>query len=201
MANRRHHRRRTHRNPMVNPRRHRRRHRRNPGMGSVRGFLDFLKEGALDGAGIFVGRVGSKAITGLTGISSGIQNMSGSPTVVALLQGLSWIVTGGILGYAATRVVGQREGAAVVGGAFDAVYESVAMAAMGISPASSYLGGPGAVGYAVRRAMHGYSATKPMPGNAANAATARRVAGYSANAVFPKSRLIGSGGLAGGRLH
>lgn len=201
-----HHRRRAHRrrNPFM--RRHHRRRRRNPGLGS---FMRSITTGAKEGLFVMGGRVSSRAIPDLTGIAGLIANsptITGFPATVFLA--LAQMAAGVLAGYAVGRTMGASEGALVVAGAFDGIYEDL-LSSLSVPVIGSYLGNPGApLAYNMRRTLAGYSANAAVvsiPGaggagvNPATGSRMARVAGYSSG-INRRSRLLTGGGLSGGRM-
>jgi hypothetical protein len=152
-------------------RRGRRRHRRNPFGISTGGIMGQLKRGATNGLGVLIGRVGSRALPDLTGISGTIAGSSmGSSVSTAALAGAQ-LASGIIVAMLAKAVGGGELGAMIVAGAFDGVYEDIATSFSGTIPVvGQYLGG--------------YSSTLPSLAQAAVRGYSNpRVAGYGAAAT------------------
>lgn len=168
MARRRSHRRRS------NPRRHRaharrhnaprhhRRRRRNPFGFSTAGIMGQVKRGASNGFGVLVGRVGSRALPDLTGISTSISSGGmGSTTATAALAAAQ--LASGILLAMLFKGFGSEFANYIVAGAFDGVYEDVATSFSGSVPViGKYLGGYSSTLPALARAsIGGYSRSVP----------------------------------------
>jgi hypothetical protein len=121
--------------------------------------LSAVKQGAKNGAGVFAGRLLSRAVPDVTGISGMIaaSNMSSMTATIALaaVQMVAGVLIGGLLkGFA-----GPEFGAYAIAGAFDGVYEDVATSALNTSTfPGKYLGGYSRpLNMASANAIRGYS--------------------------------------------
>lgn len=181
------------RNPglvVPNPRRHaRRRHRRNPFGISTGGIVGSLKRGATGGLGVLAGRVGSRLLPDLTGVSSAISGGGmGSVTATAALAGAQ-LAAGVIVAMLAKSAFGSEAGALVMAGAFDGVYEDIGTSMGSVPVIGPYLGG--------------YSATLPVVAQAAIRGYSRTAAvrGYGASAGKAQGRsALRRIGIGGGRV-
>jgi hypothetical protein len=181
---RRHH----HRNPVARRRTYRRRRHRNPFGISTSGITGQLTRGAKNGLGVLTGRVTSRWLPDLTGLSTSIASSSmGSGVATLALAGLQ-LASGILVGMLVKGMAGGEFASYVVAGAFDGVYEDVATSFSGSVPViGKYLGGyshslPAVAG----RALGGYSRTP-------TAATAR---GGMARVGSAALRRIGVGAAA-----
>lgn len=202
-SNPRRHRRRRH-NPFM--RRHRRRYHRNPSF-SVRGIMAQVQTGLVGGLHVMVGRVGSRALPDLTGVSTMIASGSLSSVPATAALAAAQIVSGMLVAFAGARVFGAGAGGYVLAGAFDAVIEDL-LQGLSLPVIGQYLGDGGSMvtPYA-RAAFAGYSLNANVasgstlgPGNvnrATGSAIARPLRGYSTPIGKGMVRRSGLGGGMG----
>ena len=181
----------------ANPRRHaRRRYRRNPSF-SMRGILGQAKTAAVGGLHIMAGRVGSRWIPDVTGLSGMIAASGiGSAPATALLA-LAQLAAGFVVSFGAGQFFGGQAAAYALAGAFDAVTEDV-LQGFSLPVIGQYLGDSGSrLPMMTRMSLAGYSANAAvMAVRAPQAATARRAValrGYSGG-----KEMVRRGGLGGG---
>ncbi len=135
--------------------RHRRR-RRNPGF-SVNGIIAQSKTGLVGGLHVMLGRVGSRALPDLTGISNMIAAGSlGSAAATGALA-LSQIASGFLIAFGVGRMFGAGAASFALAGSFDAVLEDL-LQGLSIPVIGQYLGEGGSMVTPIARAAFaGYS--------------------------------------------
>jgi hypothetical protein len=186
-------------------RRHRRRYRRNPGF-SMRGIMGQVQTGLVGGLHVMLGRVGSRAIPDLTGISSMIATggLSSAPATAALA--LAQIASGFIVSFGASKMFGAGAGAFALAGTFDAVIEDL-LQGLSLPVIGQYLGDGGSMVTPFARASFaGYSLNANVasgstlgPGNT-NRATGSAIArpGVSGYSTPIGKGMVRRSGLGGG---
>lgn len=151
-----------------------------------------VKRGAVGGLGVLAGRVSSRYLPDVTGVSKMIAGGSmGSGVATAALAGAQ-LVSGILFAMLVKGFVGAEVAARMVDGAFDGVYEDVATSFTGTIPViGQYLGGYSSTLPALAQAsLGGYS--RPAAVGVRGYATPGRAGGTAL-------RRIGIGGGRGTR--
>jgi hypothetical protein len=155
------------------------------------------RQGLVGGFHVMIGRVGSRAIPDITGISGMIASSNMGSTASTAVLALAQLASGFVLAAIAGSLFGAGASSYQMAGAFDAVEEDL-LQAFNLPVIGQYLGGGGSmVTPMARMALRGYSLSANVksgstlgPGNnnpATGNAIAYKLRGYSSRSMVRRS--------------